>query len=482
MSFVRRAAMVCIALLGLLLLSLSAGVSAQDATPVDDGNSSESPPVTANDLETRNIALGVTMADGGLIPPGLSFAFNGPDGTYASGTVDAGVTTWLISLPEVPQGDYGYWVTGTYYSIGQSIPWAWLSGNIVFTITRAEGPLDINLDTSDGNDVPSGSTWSLTNSSNIEVASGTTAGAIADGGNLTTTAALDYGDYTLSIAADGYEPFSETVTINANPTSYTANLVSNVPQYADVTLTLTTSDSTTIPAGTTWSYAGQSGTIDTATASGLVIDLDPVLYGTYTLNVATPANAFTFTDSNVVVDTASLDLPVEITKQYSTVTLKLTSWDGSDIPAGTEWALVGTDLTGTISTDTPSGVVLDLGEVEYGRYAILVHTRLNIFYYYAILDVLENPLEIAIELDDTSVPEDQDSAVSLTIHVDDGTNIPAGTTWSLSRADDPEYPQFASGAVPPGSASPYTVAMPERVQWGQYVFTVASPALVYYEA
>jgi hypothetical protein len=476
-----RTLAVCLALLGLLAVVFTTGASAQDsATPVVPENQDSS--FTTNDVETATVTLGVTMQDDGPIPAGMTWTLFA-DGwvVQATGTVPAGGTSWSTDVLEVPYGSYGYWITGTYYSSGQSLPVGAPTVAHTFDFQRAAGPLSFVLDTSDGNDVPADSIWSLLDSSSNPVEFGVLTAAIVDGGSITTVNSFDYGNYTLQIDADGYDAFSQPVTIDANPTSFTANLVSSTPLYSTVSLTLTTSDATSIPAGTTWSFAGQSGTIATTTDSGLVIDLEPVLYGTHTLSVATPGNAFTYTDSNVVIDATTRDLTVIITRYYSAVTLKLTTSDNSDIPAGTQWGLVGTDKSGTIDTAMTTGLVIDLGSVEFGQYGLVVRTPLDIFYYNAVVAITQDPQELVVDITDASAPEDHTAAVDLTIHVNDATNIPAGTTWALTLADD-GYTPVASGAVPPASASPYNVAVADALPWGQYVFFVYSPELIYYQA
>jgi|GEM_PF-4231835 len=487
-----RLVALCLAMLCMLGVSVSAATAQErsSATPISEnpgsGVTPDDTPLQTDDVEstaTINLTLIIRMTDAGVIPDGMVWRITNGSGFLQEGSVPNGTVGSYQQVISIDTGSYQLYVhtdNDEYRYLG-TLTIREVDRSVDIKFDRKPGSLTVTVDTNDSGSLPLGSTWSLTNSLNAIVDSGSIDG-LADLGTFSTTTVLDYGNYTLNIAAPGYEAFSTPLRINENPELLTANLVSlTPPDPADVTLTLTTSDGLDIPNGTVWSFAGQSGTIGEGQASGLVIDLDPVEYGTYALKVNTPGNTSVYNDPAVVVDGPTESLAVELQIGYSDVTLTIKTWDGSDIPAGTEWALVGTDKAGTFNTATTPDVLLDLGSVRYGQYSLLVQTRGRIFRTFSVVTIKEPTREFEVTITDTRVPEGNFATVDITISTDDGTNLPAGTTWQLTETG-PGYPVVQSGRVPVATTSPFNVVLPEPVEWGQYVVFVYSPANVYYRS
>jgi len=156
------------------------------------------------------------MADGGVLPPGLTWSLF-PAGSWdaiASGAVTPGATTFntTAGLP-LTYGVYQVWVTGAGYSSGQVLVIDQPTTSWEFELARLFGTVTATVDTSDDKSIVAGATWSLTDALGDVVQSGTTSAPIADGGALPLENPIEFGVYTLFVNAAGYTPVEATVEL-----------------------------------------------------------------------------------------------------------------------------------------------------------------------------------------------------------------------------------------------------------------------------
>ncbi|MGN6484431.1 MAG: hypothetical protein ACTHMX_08505 [Thermomicrobiales bacterium] len=453
-------------------------------TPTDEPTLTPTIEPTATATLAPNTAIGsltVAMSDGGDVPAGLTWSLQGD--TPQSGPVPSGPGPVAISIPDaVPYGSYALWITGEGYSSGQAINVAGPSFHHDFVLTRLTGTLTIAVTTSDGADVPAGTTWSLdvaavggASPAYNGAQSGTLASALPSGGTLPIANPVEYGTYTLTIDAPGYKPYSTTInhTDPWNPnTSVTAALEA---LSSEITLSVRMADDGPIPAGLTWTLFPdgswtplQTGSV---TSGGLTwsTTLDPVPYGVYGAWI-TGAGYSSGQALNVQSETASHEFVLD--RLSGTITVDVTTSNGADIPAGTTWSLdvagvsasadAFTPQSGTITTAMPSGSALPLtNPIEYGTYSLTIDAP-GYAPYTTTIDHTDpwNP--------DTSVTAELqflETEVSLSVAMSDGGAIPPGLTWTLYPAGS--WEPLQSGEVTPGDTS-FAVTLPEKVPYGTY--------------
>jgi hypothetical protein len=518
MRFLRMLSLMFV-LVGLLATSL-ARASAQDASPV----APTAPAAPGFSVADASVTIGLNMTDGGATPYGLTWsimdASTNPWTTVQTGAIPGGVATPWQTNVSLPDGGYQYWITGNGYSSGyaMSIP---NFTTYVPTLDRLTSNLAISLDTSDGMSVPSGSTWTLTDAGSTIVDSGTLGGDIPDGGSLPLNVEpVQFGDYTLAIDAAGYDSYSGSIAVTADPTAFTANLVSNaptattaptmaptstdvptattapttVPSPTDVsnqstfTLGVEMADASVLPYGLTWTLFGdnwtviQTGQVPGGTPSlwSLVLP-DPVAYGSYgiwitgsgyssgqALNIQSPTSGFTF----------------ELPSLTANLTVNVNTSDSGDLPAGTTWSLAdggGTVVdSGTLSSAMSDGGTLPLtaNPLIDGPYTLTIAAA-GYEPYSGTIAVNADPTVFTADIVVTGQTPTE-STIQYTIQTDDGSNIPAGSTWQLTQTDA-TYTVVDSGTVPPHSSSPFTVTIP-NVPYGQYAIFFVSPDYIYYDA
>src|SRR5690606_9806770 len=122
-----------------------------------------------------HVTVNVTMSDGGLIPPGLEWSVYG-DGwaILDSGSVESGVTSFTATTTiTFPNGSYGLQLTGGGYRVAQAIT---INGDDLthtFNLTRSMVKVSFPLSTSNGGDIPAGTTWEVLNADGGSIAHGT---------------------------------------------------------------------------------------------------------------------------------------------------------------------------------------------------------------------------------------------------------------------------------------------------------------------
>jgi len=181
-----------------------------------------------------NLEVGAHMADGGVLPPGLTWSLF-PAGSWdaiASGAVTPGAATFSTTagLP-LTYGVYQVWVTGAGYSSGQVLVIDQPTSGWEFELARLFGTVTATVDTSDDKPIAAGATWSLTDALGDVVQSGTTSAPIADGGALPLENPLEFGVYTLFVGAAGYTPIDVAVELTDpwNPDLVVAARLTAIP-------------------------------------------------------------------------------------------------------------------------------------------------------------------------------------------------------------------------------------------------------------
>ena len=339
---------------------------------------------------TSEVSLGVSMSDSGPIPAGLTWTLF-PGGSWEpmqTGPVTAGGTSFSATLPDpVPYGTYQLWITGAGYSSGQVIVVGSETTHHDFVLDRLSGDVTVTVTTSNGADIPAGTTWSLdvaevSGSAVNGAQSGTLATPLASGSTLPISNPVEYGTYTLTIDAPGFAPFSTTVnhTDPWNPdTAVTAELEF---LESEVSLGVSMSDDGPIPAGLTWTLfpAGSWTPIESGPVTAGVLSFEATLenkvpYGTYQLWIT--GNGYS-SGQVIVVDAPTFHHDFVLDRLIGSITVNITTSDGGDIPAGTTWALVNSDLVpvseGTLADALPSGSqLLSVDDLEYGQYLFEIH-------------------------------------------------------------------------------------------------------------
>ncbi|HEU0163767.1 MAG TPA: hypothetical protein VFQ54_01910, partial [Thermomicrobiales bacterium] len=187
------------------------------------------------------------------------------------------------------------------------------------------------------------------------------------------------------------------------------------------------------------------------------------------LDVESPTSGFTF----------------QLPTLTANLAVTLNTSDNGDIPAGSTWSLAdpsGAAIDGgTLADAIPSGGTLPISvnPLIDGTYALTIDAGSGYEPYTGSIPVTSDPTDFTAQIV-TAGQTSTESTVQYTIQTDDGTDIPAGSTWQLTQADS-NYTPVASGAVPPHSTSPFTVSIP-NVPYGTYVLFFVSPDYIYYDA
>lgn len=456
-------------------------------TPTTEPTATSEPTATLTPTATLapNTSLGsltVSMADGGDVPAGLTWTLSG-GAPEQSGPVPAGPGPIAISIPNpVPYGVYALWVTGAGYASGQAINVTGPSFHHDVVLARLTGNLTVTVTTTHGTDIPAGTTWSLdlagvggANGAYHGAQSGTLNSALPSGGTLPIANPVEFGTYTLTINAPGYEPYSTTIphtNVWVPDTAVTAELL---PLSSEVSLGVTMSDGGDIPPGLSWTLypSGswtplQSGPVTDGASSFTATLADPVDYGTYQLWIT---GAGYSSGQAIVVDAPTFHHDFVLDRLAGGLTVTVTTSNGAAIPAGTTWSLdfsgVGGAAVfgpqgGTLDAPLPSGSPLPIqNPVEYGTYTLTIDAP-GFAPYSTTIDHTDPWFP------DTSVTAELqalESEVSLGVTMSDHGPIPVGLTWTLYPAGS--WEPLQSGEVTAGGTS-FTATLPEPVPYGTY--------------
>ncbi|MGB3307634.1 MAG: hypothetical protein WBA63_15720 [Thermomicrobiales bacterium] len=219
--------------------------------------------LTVNFDRMTAVNIEISMSDGGLLPDGLMWSFEQGDYTEIDGgTVpDGSASGWTVSLADpVPAGSYVLLVRtpDNLYYYFYVVVVAGDTTTLPVVFDRVQGDVTATFVTSDGGDVPAGTTWTITDESSNVVQSGTLSAPIPNGGLLPNTNPLAYGNYLLTVDADGYLPYATGFVVDAASIAFDIELQEVPPTTGTVNLTVTTSDGGAIPTGTIITIGGVS--------------------------------------------------------------------------------------------------------------------------------------------------------------------------------------------------------------------------------
>lgn len=436
--------------------------------------------------------LSVVMQDGGLIPPGLTWAIY-PSGSWdavASGAVTGGVTRFDQTVASLAAGSYQLWLTGNGYSQGQVFEIGTSPASMTVSLIRLQGTLDVRLTTSDGGDVPAGTVFKLTSGSTV-VASHTTTTALANG-SLLDLGSVEFGNYELSITppadATGRRVVPITVPV-AMTDPWTPDVTADVDleifvPMAEISLSVDMSDAGPLPMGLSWTLfpAGSWDAIATGavTPGGLSFDHthdSQVPVGVYQLWIT--GNGYS-SGQVINVESETFHHGFTLDRMIGNLAITVTTNDGEDIPSGTAWEIVDADgnvvQSGILDAPLASGEVLPgVDPIEFGMYTLNIgpnagsRSRMSLADLPRKLLPFSAPLEITnpwiTEYAVTANLQWADSDLSFSVTMADNGPLPNGLTWMLvvSGSWDP----LASGPVTAGGIS-FDGLVADPVPYGVY--------------
>lgn len=449
------------------LIAMPNGVLAQEpvpaATPVVD--EADAPPMQTMDVGEYHVTVNVTMSDGGLIPPGLEWSVYG-DGwaILDSGSVESGVTSFTATTTiTFPNGSYGLQLTGGGYRVAQAIT---INGDDLthtFNLTRSMVKVSFPLSTSNGGDIPAGTTWEVLNADGGSIANGTVPANLPDG-FVYGPESLERGVHTLNVLAPGFQPFSTTLDL-------TNGWIENFQFPVDLqvlasatTFSVSMSDGEPLPNGLRWDlYPGGTWT---AIASGDVTpggirfdgDAGSIPYGVYQLWIT--GNGYSY-GQVLNINGPSTHHDVVLDRLIAEYTIAITTSDGRDIPAGTTFTI--TDSAGTlIESETLAGATSSPRSMD-GQLDVDVYTlKIDAPGFHPA--TLEMPMNVRdrLEYDFSIELQPIVSTVSFSVSMRDGGPIPYGLQWSLDGTDFSE-----NGDVTPG-VTRFDYTLDEPVELGSY--------------
>ena len=400
--------------------------------------------VTLEALATE-ATVTITMTDGAALPPGLQWSII-PDGSWepvATGAITSGATSFSTTVSELDYGTYALWVTGSGYASGWVVVADGSAANWAFEVERQLGSVTATIDTDDDTPLPSGSTWELTDVENTVIQSGVLADGIADGSALPIAAPVQYGDYTLTVSAYGYEPTAIAVGVT-DPWNPDVEVTVTVPRaYSTLTVGAHMEDGGGLPLGLTWSLF-PAGSWD-AIASGSVtagnetfsstLDM-PLTYGVYQIWIT--GNGYS-SGQVLVIDQPTSSWEFEIVRLFGTVTATINTSDDRAVAAGARWSLSDAQgelvQSGTTSTAILNGDTLPIeNPLQYGVYSL----QLEAAGY--------TPVTVVVDLTD---PWDSDLVVNVKL-----TTIPISITpVAPVTPSSPDAPQTIAATGQPVNGS-----------------------------
>lgn len=459
----------------------------QEIAPEDSTPAPQSGPGTAADSTVGTLAVNestltasVSMANGGVIPPGITLSGSW-DGHTDRIPVPAGATQVDVTFPNlIPYGDYELMLSTTSFSRRVVINLDSPVESFQAVVPALFASATVTLRTSDNGVIPAGTRWALKHG-DTTVLNGVLDAPMISGTSFTIGPAYTNSyELTLTPPEDGVgrqfqEQSVSVVLYSAAANNWSMDLEIQ-EALAAVNVSVTMQDGGNIPAGLQWSLLPvdswdpiATGPV-TAGSPSFSHDIpEQVPYGSYQLWIT--GNGYS-SGQTISAQSATVEHGFTLTRLTGTLDLTLNTSDSGDVPDGTIFELMrGSTVVSSFIVDASvtNGTVHSLGTFDFGVYELKVSPPVDSPDRQVVPQTttinMTNSLVTEYNIDVNLEVFTPMSTVTVSVEMTDDGLIPMGLEWSLLPYDS--WDPIATGPVTAGGTT-FFHDIPEQVPYGVY--------------